>query len=100
MQGLRVVSGGRFQTVTGAGSNKGNAIARLVDIYRQQYGDIITIGLGNSANDQPMLEAVDQAYLVQNPGGVWQEMDMPGLRRVAAVGPRGWRQVIEELLSS
>ena len=99
MQGLRVVSGGRFHTVTGAGGDKGQAVARLAALYRRHYGDIITVGLGDSANDRSMLAAVEQAYLVQKPGSVWQEMEVTGLRRVAAVGPRGWRLVIEELLN-
>jgi mannosyl-3-phosphoglycerate phosphatase len=97
-RGLAIVSGGKFHTVTGAGSDKGTAVARLTALYRQKFGGALTIGLGDSANDRPMLAAVDRPYLVQRPGGAWQEMDVRGLERVTAVGPDGWRRVIEGLL--
>lgn len=98
-QGLNIVSGGKFYTVTGAASDKGVAVARLTALFRQQWGEAITIGLGDSANDAPLLAAVDRPYLVQKPGGVWQEMpDVPArrvpARRVPAVGPLGWRQAV------
>lgn len=97
-RGLSVVSGGKFHTVTGAGGDKGTAVAHLTALYRQQFGDVITIGLGDSANDAPLLAAVDRPYLVQRPGGVWQEMEIAGLERVTAVGPAGWRQAVERIL--
>lgn len=94
-KGLAIVSGGKFYTVTGAGSDKGTAVTHLTALYRQKFGHVTTIGLGDSANDRPLLTAVDQPYLVQKPGGLWQEMDVPGLERVTAVGPRGWRLAVE-----
>ncbi len=97
-RGLTVVSGGKFHTVTSAGSDKGTAVTRLTALYRQKFGRVVTIGLGDSANDRPLLTAVDQPYLVQQPGGVWQPMDVPGLVRVTAVGPQGWRQVVERVM--
>lgn len=97
-RGLLVVSGGKFHTVTGAGGDKGTAVAHLTALYRQQFGEVLTIGLGDSANDAPLLAAVDHPYLVQRPGGVWQEMEIAGLERVTAVGPAGWRQAVERIL--
>jgi mannosyl-3-phosphoglycerate phosphatase len=95
---LAIVSGGKFHTVTGAGADKGTAVAHLSALYRQQCGDVLTFGLGDSANDAPLLAAVDRPYLVQRPGGQWQEMEIAGLERVTAVGPTGWRQVVESIL--
>lgn len=97
-RGLTVVSGGKFHTVTGAGGDKGTAVARLTALYRQQFGQVVTIGLGDSANDVPLLTAVDRPYLVQRPGGIWQAMTVEGLERVTAVGPAGWRRVISQLV--
>jgi len=94
-QELTIVSGGKFHTVMGSGADKGKAVARLINFYRQEYGDVVTIGLGDSANDAPLLAAVDHGYLLQKPGGVWQEIDIEGVERVAAVGPVGWRLVVE-----
>jgi mannosyl-3-phosphoglycerate phosphatase len=95
---LSIVSGGKFHTVTGAGADKGAAVKRLNNLYREKYGEIVTIGLGDSANDAPLLAAVDHGYLLQKPGGVWQEMAVEGVERVAAVGPAGWRLAVEEWL--
>ena len=99
-QGLAIVSGGKFYTVMGAGADKGAAVQRLIALYREQYSDVVTIGLGDSANDAPLLTAVDYGYLLQKPGGVWQEMDVAGVARVAAVGPAGWRQVVAQWLAN
>lgn len=99
MRGLSVIHGGRFHTVTGAAAGKGAAVARLAALYRRQLGDVVTIGLGDSANDRPLLAAVDRPYLVQKPGGAWEPLDVPGLVRVRAVGPVGWRAVVEEVMS-
>ncbi|MFO7679165.1 MAG: HAD-IIB family hydrolase [Chloroflexota bacterium] len=95
--GLTIVSGGKFHTVMSAKSNKGTAVTHLAALFQQQWGDIVTIGLGDSANDAPLLAAVERPFLVQKPGGRWQDMgDLP-LTKVAAVGPLGWRQVAEAL---
>jgi len=98
-KGMTIVSGGKFHTVMGAGADKGKAVSRLIDLYRREYGDVVTIGLGDSANDAPLLAAVDHGYLLQKPGGVWQELAVEGVERVAAVGPAGWRLVVEGWLS-
>jgi len=45
--------------------------------------------LGTAPNDLPMLSAVEIPVLVQQPGNVWEEMDLPNLYRVKGVGPEG-----------
>ena len=94
--GLQLLAGGRFHTVTANGSSKGDAVARLTVLFRQKFGDIITLGLGDSANDRALLAAVDHPYLVQKPNGSWEEI--PGAEKVPAVGPQGWRIVMEQFL--
>ncbi len=93
-RGLAVTSGGKFYTVTGAGSDKGTAVSQLTALFRQKLGPVTTMGLGDSANDASLLAAVERPYLVQKPGGVWQEMPGVAVNRVPAVGPAGWRQAI------
>lgn len=93
-RGLSIVSGGKFHTVMGAQSDKGAAVSRLTALFRQKLGQVVTIGLGDSANDAPLLAVVDRPYLVQKPGGTWQEMPDVPVRRVAAIGPLGWRQAV------
>ena len=99
-RGLAIVSGGKFYTVMGAGSDKGRAVTHLTALYRPKLGHIVTIGLGDSANDRPLLMAVDRPYLVQKPGEVWQAMDGVNVKRVSAVGPRGWRLAVERELDA
>lgn len=100
VHGLSIVSGGKFHTVMGADSDKGSAVARLTAFYERALGAVETLGLGDSANDEPLLSAVDRAFLVQKPGGVWQTLsDSAEVVHVEAVGPLGWRQVIEQELA-
>ncbi|MCB9136703.1 MAG: HAD-IIB family hydrolase [Anaerolineales bacterium] len=95
--GLQLLAGGRFHTVTGAGTDKGRAVRQMADFYRQKFGAIITLGLGDSANDRAMLAAVDHPYLVQKPDQTW-EMDIPATK-IEGVGPEGWCKVAEQLLA-
>lgn len=98
-RGLKAPSGGRFLTVTGKQADKGAAVAKLKAHYSEKYGEIITCGLGDSPNDAPMLAAVDHAFQVQRPDGKWNALrGVPHLRRVDAVGPAGWVQVVDALI--
>ncbi len=92
-------AGGRFYTVVGLGTDKGRAVRKLAELYRQQYGAILTIGLGDSPNDVPMLRAVDRPFLVQRPDGSWESVNVPGLVPIPAPGPQGWQMAIEQLLA-
>jgi mannosyl-3-phosphoglycerate phosphatase family protein len=96
--GLAAVSGGRFYTVTARESDKGEAVRVLSGLFRRQLGDIMTVGIGDSANDLPLLAAVDRAYLVQRPGGSWQDTAGLAVTRVPGIGPMGWRQVADEII--
>lgn len=98
--GLDCVAGSIFYTITGQGSDKGQATLLLIELFRRKYGSVVTIGLGDSPNDAPFLKVVDQPFLVQKPGGHWAELNLPGLERVAGVGPVGWQNVIFDYLSA
>ncbi|MFC1917196.1 mannosyl-3-phosphoglycerate phosphatase [Chloroflexota bacterium] len=95
--GLTFTAGSRFHTVT-ASSDKGKAVNTLTDIFREERGEIITIGLGDSFNDIPMLERVAIPVLVQRPGGIWTEITLPRLQRVRGIGPEGWARAIREVI--
>lgn len=97
--GLQCVSGGKFYTVMGKGSDKGKAIEVLNKLFTLKYGTVRSVGLGDSANDLPMLQVVDEPFLVQKPSGAWQEIDDERIAKVDAVGPAGFNQVIHKLLS-
>ncbi len=99
--GLRITAGGRFYHLTGD-NDKGLAVRRLKKLYRLRQGKIITIGLGDSANDWPMLKAVDLPVLVARPDG--RHLKMPerkdGLLRTSRPGPEGWAEAVDFFLSS
>ena len=98
--GLHAICGGRFHTVSSLDCDKGKALKQLVAMrIKQTRQPVISVAIGDSANDLPMLLAADRAYLVQRPDGKWNPIDLPGLIKVPASGPQGWVQVAEEYLS-
>lgn len=96
-EGLKCTFGGKFYSITGL-NDKGKAVTILAELYRQELGSIRTIGIGDSLNDVPLFSAVDVAVLVQKPGGIWENIDLPNLCKVEGVGPAGWNKAISKLL--
>ena len=98
--GLTVTKGDRFYHLTG-GHGKGEAVRKLLDLYRRQWGEVVSVGIGNSANDLPLLRETDIAVLVRNPDGRWDAEVMthlPSVTRTDGIGPNGWREAIDNLL--
>jgi mannosyl-3-phosphoglycerate phosphatase len=99
-KGFRWTRGGRFHHLMGR-HDKGNAVSILTDVYRTQYGSIITVGLGDSYNDLPMLGAVDRPILVKRPDGRYDpDVALPGLEFADGIGPAGWNAAITALLDA
>ncbi|MEK6481563.1 HAD-IIB family hydrolase [Catalinimonas sp. 4WD22] len=96
---LQCVSGGKFHTVMGKGSDKGLAVNILNKLLELKYGKITTVGLGDSANDLPLLKAVDHPFLVQKPSGKWQEIADLYVQKVNAIGPEGWNLAIQSIFA-
>lgn len=99
-RGLRWREGGRFLHVMG-GNDKGAAVARLIELYRQQYGEIRTVGLGDSPNDLDFLRLVDIAVIVALPDRTHDPVlhaKLPRARLAAGVGPAGWNRALLELV--
>jgi mannosyl-3-phosphoglycerate phosphatase len=95
--GLNWTHGGRFYDVMGD-NDKGKAVKIVTGLYREMWGEIETIGLGDSLNDLPMLSAVDIPVLVQKKDSSWESIDLPRLRRIQGIGPEGWSRAIEEII--
>jgi mannosyl-3-phosphoglycerate phosphatase len=92
-QGLTLTQGGRFFHLL-AGADKGRATKLVIDLYRDQDPDLVTMGLGDSPNDLPMLSVVDDPVLVARPDGIHAKIDLAGLRLQPQPGPRGWNQAV------
>ncbi|AKB85431.1 mannosyl-3-phosphoglycerate phosphatase [Methanococcoides methylutens] len=96
--GYNYTRGGRYWHIIGD-NDKGKAVRILTDIYRQQFTDITTIGLGDSQNDLPMLESVDISVLVQKPGGSHDpSITNTKIKRIEGIGPIGWNNAINEII--
>jgi mannosyl-3-phosphoglycerate phosphatase len=98
-RGLTAVQGGRFLHLIGH-SGKGKAVSLLIKAFCHAYGEVLTIGLGDSPNDYPFLELVDTAVIV---GGVDAMSKLPDTLssaiRTTAKGPVGWNEAILGILA-
>jgi len=89
---------GRFFHLMGA-SDKGRAVAILMEFYKKAFGEISTIALGDGLNDLPMLFLADHPVLVANARGEYDErINLPSLMRAPGPGSAGWGRAVLELL--
>ena len=96
--GLDCVHGGRFIHLF-LGGNKGRAVKKVLDIYKQRKGATFSIALGDSPNDISMLKAVDKAVLMQGRDGTY----IKGLAHLDIIkaegnGPEVWNRVMLSIL--
>ena len=101
-RGLRCTRGGRFYHLMGA-NDKGAASLRLIEAYRRLAKErgrtIVTIGIGDSLNDLPMLQVVDRPVLVRRPDGSHDpDIALPNLIRARGIGPVGWNEAVLDLV--
>jgi mannosyl-3-phosphoglycerate phosphatase len=95
---LECVRGGRFLHLF-CGGDKGKAVDEILILYRQQGYPVISIGLGDSQNDLPMLWAVDKAVVMQAPdGGYIEGLDHTDLVKAGGRGPDAWNRVVLRIL--
>ncbi|OGS98827.1 MAG: hypothetical protein A3K04_10535, partial [Gallionellales bacterium RBG_16_56_9] len=80
--------------------DKGRAVNILMSLYRQQYGSVASIGLGDSLNDLPMLMEVDHPVLVRHEDGSFDaRIAIPRLLKTKLPGPAGWNETVMQLLA-
>jgi mannosyl-3-phosphoglycerate phosphatase len=98
-RGIKITKGGRFYHMIGINQDKGEAVKIVRNIFDRKLGEKhLTIGLGDSINDLPMLNNVDIPVLIPNPEKGIMEAGIPGLIRAANTGSKGWNEVIWRLL--
>ncbi len=95
-RGLRWTRG-RFYQIMGS-HDKGRAVRILAGYYRRLYGDVVTIGLGDSLNDEPMLYEVDIAVCVAKKDGSYEPLGIEGIIRADGIGPSGWKSAIIDII--
>ncbi|MGD6850675.1 MAG: HAD-IIB family hydrolase [Candidatus Bathyarchaeia archaeon] len=75
-EGLCYTLGGRYFHALGD-TDKGKAVAILIELYRQQFGDVCTVGVGDGPNDLSMLEKLDKPFYIDGVTKrvtVWKEI--------------------------
>ncbi len=98
LRGLAVTEGGRFFHLHGA-NDKGRAMEILISWYKQSHENIVSIALGDSPNDFPMLERADYPVLVRSPREFPSlKKKIPRLMVTHLMGPKGWNSALLELL--
>lgn len=103
IRGLRYTKGDRFFHLMGP-HDKGRAVRCLIDCYCRladcDRDRLRSVGIGNSPNDLPMLEAVKHPILVQLANGSYEPgIELPRLTRAPGPGPIGWNRAVLSLLS-
>ncbi|MBW3228243.1 HAD-IIB family hydrolase [Marinobacter adhaerens] len=101
---LRLVAGGRYLHAMGIFDKADGArflLNKYKEQYREQYGDepVLAIALGDSPNDQQMLETADIPVVIR--GVKSEEVQLPSARhamRSLKPGPEGWNECVLNLL--
>ena len=101
-KGFSLTHGGRYYNIHGRNADKGKAVKVLTELFRREYGveAVRTIGIGDSRNDIPMLEAVDQPAVVRRKDGTWLELPLKNLYKARGEGPEGWVEVVNKFILS
>lgn len=96
--GLGWVQGGRFISISRPFDKK-DGVACLLDLYSTSTGTSsipLTIGLGDSPNDQAMLNMMDIAVVICSARCDQITLDRPQtIIRTTARGPKGWQEAMD-----
>ena len=98
--GLNLTKGGRFFHLLGQ-NDKGKAVRLLTRMYKRNWNtDLLTVGMGDSLNDLPMLKAVDVPILVKHKDNVYDKEILKRLKvqKARGIGPSGWNRAVLELV--
>lgn len=99
-EGIAITRGGMFYHLIGAGQDKGKAVEIAQGLFRCNWGDGVRfIGVGDSANDIPMLERVDVPVLIPHLDGSFERVDLPNMIRASSPGSRGWNEAVGGILN-
>lgn len=97
---LRVLQGGRFLHVMGQ-YDKADGVVWLLQAFRHKYSPqpIQSVALGDSHNDEGMLNAVDIPVIIKSPHSKQIVLTHNGRALFSSSeGPAGWNDVLLELL--
>jgi mannosyl-3-phosphoglycerate phosphatase len=100
VRGFKITRGGRFFHLIGEGQDKGKAVEIATEIFAENMNDeVISIGIGDSANDFSMLKCVDIPVLIPHPDGRFEDLEIKNLLRAGQPGSKGWNQIVIDILN-
>lgn len=96
-QGLQLIQGGRFFHVMGQ-NDKSKAMAWMLNRFKQET-NMLTIALGDSQNDQCMLEQADYAAVIRKQDGSFLQLNKPADQLIYSQhpAPLGWQEAMNQL---
>jgi mannosyl-3-phosphoglycerate phosphatase len=99
--GLGWVQGGRFISISRPFDKK-DGVACLLDLYAESTGSQpFTIGLGDSPNDQSMLNMMDIAVVIRSARCDQISLNRPRtVIRTTAKGPEGWQEAMDMIFNT
>ncbi len=92
-RGLCWTRGGRFWHILGA-NDKAVAAEALMALFRPQWPELRTIGLGDGLNDVAFLRRMDHAVLIRSPRVEGLKGHVPRGIVTAEPGPAGWNEAV------
>ncbi len=98
-ESMKITKGGRFFHLIGIHQDKGKAVQIMKDIFVKNFGElIVSIGIGDSENDIPMLENVEIPVLIPHPDGNYEDVPLKNLTKARYQGSKGWNDSVWRLL--
>ncbi len=96
---LQLMEGGRFLSLQGA-YTKADAMVHLKSAHEADTA-VTIVALGDSPNDQAMLEAADIAVIIKSAKSGRIQLQAPGrIIRSRLPGPAGWQEAMDEILAA
>ncbi len=100
-KGIRTLRGGKFIHLMGP-SDKADGLRVTKQLYKTKHPETewVTVAIGDSANDQSMLESADIAIVIPHANGA--QIQVSGTHVIHAKYPasKGWNDAILNLLST
>jgi HAD superfamily hydrolase (TIGR01484 family) len=100
--GMSATRSGQWITIT-EGADKGTG-ARAVLAHAAARGNPFTstVGIGNAANDTPLLAVTGGRYAIRNPrrGHQPELLELEGVTPLASSGARAWREALNTILAN
>ena len=98
---LTCTKGSRFYTIHPNDINKGKAALILFQkIQNMRIENKLTIGIGDSYNDESLLDFTNKSYLLKNKHNEWSNIKGDNIIKIDGMGQDGWIKVYKEITKS